>query len=727
MKLIDILTGRNRQRNEYLDRNGNFVSRWARPPSMNTAEWLSMFSKSPRLAVVDRIASDLASVGGRLLRVNEDGSETEVTQHPFLDFMAQPNPLYEMTSSAIWRLHEIYLMLVGESFFLIERDEIGRPVEFWNVPPHWVKMTPYLGSPIYQIVSPSGLTMGIPVDDMFVMKQLNPLDPFMRGLGIAESIADEVEIDEYAAKFQKRFFYNDATPPTVFIMPEATPEQRDAFMAGWNKRHKGVENSHKAAALTGNVSVHELGKGEGKNLGFIESRVAMRDAVLEHFGVPREIMGITENSNRATADAAQYIYAKNVLMPRLRNREEAINKQLLPLFGLSEHYVWRFDSIIPYDKDFDKAKALDGWQSGLLMKNEARELLDLASVEGGDVYRATSNDLFLRATDDAAALSQAAQQPEPPPAPAPEPVAEDEKALALPDDEIIEVEYGEKAAHRVNVSAALRKEDKIAKADGKLFEEAVARHFSEQMTAISKALGLTAKAESSSLLSPLDDYLLEDGTFDPELWALLSEVEQQRLTAGIAAGLLDWKAEAKKLTALFTPLWKKAYDDGAALNAESYGLMGIDRPDFVSAAKINGGKRIVGIEQTTRDSIADIIARGIANGVSQSELKKSILSEMDASPARAKLIARQETATALATGQFDMMRAAGAKTKTWHHRQQRNPRDGTNGKPNHVAMEGETVPMDAKFSNGLRYPRDPEDGRPEQLINCRCYLTYGGF
>ena len=725
MKLIDILTGRNRQRNEYLDRNGNFVSRWARPPSMNTAEWLSMFSKSPRLAVVDRIASDLASVGGRLLRVNEDGSETEVTQHPFLDFMAQPNPLYEMTSSAIWRLHEIYLMLVGEGFFLIERDAIGRPVEFWNVPPHWVKMTPYLGNPNYQIVSPGGLSMGIPVDDMFVMKQLNPLDPFMRGLGIAESIADEVEIDEYAAKFQKRFFYNDATPPTVFIMPDATPEQRDAFMAGWNKRHKGVENSHKAAALTGNVSVHELGKGEGKNLGFIESRVAMRDAVLEHFGVPREIMGITENSNRATADAAQYIYAKNVLMPRLRNREEAINKQLLPLFSLGEHYVWRFDSIIPYDKDFDKAKALDGWQSGLLMKNEARELLDLASVEGGDVYRASGNDLFLRATDDAAALSQATQQPEPAPAPEAEPAAD--KALTPSDDEFVVVEYGEKSAHRVNVSAALRKEDKIAKDDGKLFEEAVARHFSEQMTAISKALGLTAKAEPSPLLAPLDDYLLEDGTFDPELWALLSEVEQQRLTAGIAAGLLDWKAEAKKLTALFTPLWKKAYDDGAALNAESYGLIGIDRPDFVSAAKINGGKRIAGIEQTTRDSIADIIARGIANGVSQSELKKSILSEMDTSPARAKLIARQETATALATGQFDMMRAAGAKTKTWHHRQQRNPRDGTNGKPNHVAMEGETVPMDAKFSNGLRYPRDPEDGRPEQLINCRCYLTYGGF
>ena len=71
----------------------------------------------PRLAVVDRIASDLANISGKLMRVEEDGTEVEVTSHPFLDFMNHPNPLYEMTSSAIWRLHEIYLMLVGESFF----------------------------------------------------------------------------------------------------------------------------------------------------------------------------------------------------------------------------------------------------------------------------------------------------------------------------------------------------------------------------------------------------------------------------------------------------------------------------------------------------------------------------------------------------------------------------------------------------------------------------------
>lgn len=320
MKLFNINLGKRKISREYEKGQDKFISRWSNPPTLNTAEWLDMFSKSPRLAVVDHIASDIANVEGHLLQINADGSETEISNHPFIDFMKHPNPLYEMTSSALWRLQEIYLLLVGEGFFLIERDNTGKPVELWNVPPHWVKMTPYIGSPQYQILAPNGLSMNVPVDDMFVMKHLNPLDPFMRGLGAAESVADEVEIDEYAAKFQKRFFYNDATPPIVFAMPDATPEQRDAFLASWNQKFRGVDNSHRAAALSGNVTIHELGNTGNKNLAFVDSRIAMRDAVLEHFGVPREIMGITENSNRATADAAQYIYAKNVLVSPLVTR-----------------------------------------------------------------------------------------------------------------------------------------------------------------------------------------------------------------------------------------------------------------------------------------------------------------------------------------------------------------------------------------------------------------------
>lgn len=706
MRIFNLEITRRSVRDEYMKTaKDNFVSRWARPPSLNTAQWLDMFSKSPRLAVVDRIASDLATISGKLLKVEEDGTETEITSHRFLDFMEQPNPLYEMTSSAIWRLHEIYLMLVGESFFLIERDERNRPVELWNVPPHWVKMTPYLGSPTYTIVSPGGLTMQVPVDDMFVMKQLNPLDPFLRGLGIAESIADEVEIDEYAAKFQKRFFYNDATPPVVFLMPDATDDQRDAFLARWNQKHRGVENSHRAAAFSGRVDVKELGSSNGKNLSFVESRIAIRDAVLEHFGVPREIMGITENSNRATADAAQYIYAKNVLAPRIKMREEAINKQLLPLFG--DGLIWRFDPVIPYDKEFDKAKALDGWNSGLLMQNEARRLLDMPDIEGGNVFKVSINDLFLNETDSMADVSQS----------------------MLQDDLALQQSWGweEKKRARVNPEALVRREAEAERADVRLFEAAVTKHFRDQIDAVSEALGLTSKAVADDVFEALSRFLTDDGMFDPDLWDALPEDEQRRITEAIADGLLDWNAEAEKLIQLFNPIWRKTYSDGLKISEEIYNLTEVDRPEFVTHAKVNGGQRIVGIEQATKRKIAEIISRGVAEGSSQATLRQYIKDEMNfASAARVKTIARQETMTTLATGQFDMMKSAGAKTKTWHHRPQKNPRDGSNG-PNHVILNGETVPIDGRFSNGLRYPRDPQDPRPEELINCRCYLTYGGF
>ena len=313
--------------------NGGNVSvmlpRYTTPPERNTRDWLEMFGRNPRLAVVDRIASDLSTCAGKLYRKDENGEEVEITDHPFLNFMAHPNPLYEMTWGACWRLQQIYLELKGEGYFVYEFDALGRPVELWPLPTHWVQQTPYVGYPYYEIRTTGGLIRQIPVDDIFCMKELNPLDPYKRGLGAAESLADEIETDEYAAKFQKKFFYNDATPTTLISMPGSSKDQRDRFRSEWNERFRGPFNSHGIATVDGNVTVTKLAENM-RDMDMTEGRRFLRDAVLEHFGVPREIMGITESSNRATSEAAQYIYAQNVIMPRLNRREEAINTQILP-------------------------------------------------------------------------------------------------------------------------------------------------------------------------------------------------------------------------------------------------------------------------------------------------------------------------------------------------------------------------------------------------------------
>lgn len=719
------------------DNSNSMIPRWSRPPERNTAEWIKTFSTSPRLAVVDRIASDLSFATGKLYAIASNGEEQEVQSHPFLDFWDNLNPLHEYSSAALWQLHEIYLLLKGEGYFIIERDPMGRPSELWPVPTHWVFMTPYLGHPFYRVRTSSGGIIDVPVEDMFVMKSLNPFDPFMRGLGAAESISDEVETDEYASKFQKRFFFNDATPNLIVAMPKSTDEQRKRFRMEWLERFQGVFKSHGMATVNGEVSVQRVGE-TMKDMDMVNGRMYLRDAVLEHFGVPREIMGITENSNRATAEAAQFIYAQNVLMPRLRRREEAVNKQLLPMFG--ENLVWRYDDIVPRNQEFDKMKGIDGWNAGLLLKDEARELLDLApATTGGRVYKGTFSDVFIGEDEDPVAVTAAmtTSQMDMEPADAEDTVVIEDapdkggdiEVEDGTDEDIVEIldAYGQKAAgRRISLSAAEQSENAALREMGAAFEIATMKFFREQAKRIGAALGETEKADGT-VWDNMRPYFNEDGTVNYEAWNLLDEAQQKALADKFVSGMIDWTREADILNKIYEPLWRKAYDAGAKHSQDLYRVHSVQRPELVSTAKLRGGKRVVGIQDATKESISRIVSDGITHGNSTKAMAQEIMQEMQTTSSRAKLIARQETTTSLTTGQYDMMRTAGATTKTWHHRPQKQPRDGKNNTPNHVALNGETRAIDERFSNGLRFPRDPECSDPAEVINCHCYVTYGGF
>lgn len=687
------------------------IPRYTTPPERNTGEWLETFGKNPRMAVVERIASDLSTCSGKLYRIDaETGEETEVRQHPFLDLMANPNPLFEMTSGACWRLLQIYLELKGEGYFVYEFDALGRPAELWPLPTHWVQQTPYLGHPFYEIRTTGGTVHQISVDDVFCMKELNPLDPYKRGLGTAEPLADEIETDEYAAKFQKKFFYNDATPATLISMPGSKKEQRDRFREEWNARFRGPFNSHGIATVDGNVTVTKLAENM-RDMDMTQGREFLRNAVLEHFGVPREIMGITESSNRATSEAAQYIYTSNVMMPRLRRREEAINAQILPFFG--EDLVWRFDDVVPRSQEFDKARSIEGWNAGLLTKNESRELLGFEPVENGDVYKASFSDLYLGEDEDPTQVSEVLMD-------APEDM---DGTVELTGGELgmgMEIGWEKKSARQdaARLISAARKEQ------SRKFEASALRYFRDQKQRLSVPLRGGEKADWSvwDILLP---YMGQTQTEDASAWAALGEEGQKALLSSFVGSLIDWPSEEKALETVFKPLWTQTYDAGTRLAERMYRIRGVERPELLSHAKLRGGQRIRRVTQTTKQSVSRIVSRGIEAGLGREKMAEEILQEYEIQTrSRARLIADQETVTTLETGNFDMMRSAGATTKTWHHRPQKNPRDGSDGGPDHVSMEGETVPIDAKFSNGLRYPCDP-DGPAEETIKCRCYLTFG--
>lgn len=84
--------------------------------------------------------------------------------------------------------------------------------------------------------------------------------------------------------------------------------------------------------------------------------------------------------------------------------------------------------------------------------------------------------------------------------------------------------------------------------------------------------------------------------------------------------------------------------------------------------------------------------------------------------ARAAQIATSKVTTAASFGTQEAAKQGGLKSKTWQV-------NSANPRPEHLAMNGETVGIRELFSNGMLWPGDPAGGA-ENNANCMCSVTF---
>lgn len=129
-------------------------------------------------------------------------------------------------------------------------------------------------------------------------------------------------------------------------------------------------------------------------------------------------------------------------------------------------------------------------------------------------------------------------------------------------------------------------------------------------------------------------------------------------------------------------------------------------------------KKIVGINQTTFETLRESLQQGIEGGESMELLAdrvRAVFNEI--SDRRADVIALTETNTAMNVGRHEGMVTAGIELKSWKTSNLEGVR------PTHMAAEAASaggIPIAERFSNGLRFPGDPE-GPASEVINCRCF------
>ena len=349
--------------------------RWSVAPNRASSEMPKLYGNSPRLDPVRYIAKTCASEELKLYKKSDyrkNGKDAEVIgEHELYELLDHPCPTFpELDGWTLRYMTFAYIDLVGECGWLKVRAENSRKIiALLPIPKAWIIEKPTLNNHFYHITpygSLGGVVLTVPAEDFIYFKDVDLNDPYGNGKGMSESIADELETDEYASKYQKNFFFNDATPPYVVTGFQGNEASATQIKKSLMEKIGGFRKAREPAVLTGAMDVKPLGISP-KELDMVQSRKFLRDECLQHYQIPPEAFGIVENSNRATIESSLFLAQKNVFVPRLRFFERVLNNQLLNEY---DDLICRHDIHIIEDKELQLRIYQFGVQNACITKEQ---------------------------------------------------------------------------------------------------------------------------------------------------------------------------------------------------------------------------------------------------------------------------------------------------------------------------------------------------------------------
>jgi HK97 family phage portal protein len=337
-------------------------------------------------AAVNAIAREVMNIDWRLFEVTGKDHE-EQTEHAALDLLDSVNDT--MTGPELKYLLSAHLDLTGNAYWFLEgvKSDLDKPTAIYPMDPS--KVRPVLDTRMwpYQLL---GYKMKLENKEI-VFKPYEIIhfrlpDPgnMYEGLGPVQAGAEFIDNDNYAMEFNRKFFTNGARPSGFLESEMVSETQIETLKLGFANMHEGIDNMQRIAVLPKGVKWTSAGSNP-KDMDFKNLSENMRDRILAVFGVSKTILGTAESdTNRATAETADYVFSKRVIKPRMQLICSFLNERFIPRYG-DDLYITFIDPV-PEDKAFRtiEMQAATGNQPVLTI-NEARdEFMGLGPAEGGD-------------------------------------------------------------------------------------------------------------------------------------------------------------------------------------------------------------------------------------------------------------------------------------------------------------------------------------------------------
>ena len=361
----------------------NFMLQWANPKSISPRTQLKN-NVGYVWTCVGAIAGEVGKIELRVVKEDKFHEEVLIKDHDFITLLRKPNPFD--SQFVLFELTQAFIELMGEAFWYFRVGEVSRkPKEIYLLRPDLVQVvlakSGYIVGYVYNL--PSGERVPLDLDEVLHFKLPNPEDP-SRGYGVVAAGQLYIQTEEYASRFTRNFLFNNARPSGILSVPQMNDVDFQQLKSKWKAEYGSVDNAGKVAIVRNTeVTFTQLGAGM-EGVALERAKHMSRDDIMAMFRVPKPILGITEDVNRANAESSEYIFAKRNIDPKMFRIADTIETYVDKTYGDDSIFV-RYESPVPADKAAELANdtaSLNAWKT----RDEIRGDKGLGKTEGGDQF-----------------------------------------------------------------------------------------------------------------------------------------------------------------------------------------------------------------------------------------------------------------------------------------------------------------------------------------------------
>jgi len=299
-------------------------------------------------------------------------------------------PDVDQTKQAHYQQVLVSLMVFGNSFTLVFRDETGEIVNLVTLDPQLVQVERNaVGRKIFIY---KGEKTALTGDDIIHITDL-VMPGQVRGKARIDVLKDNLGLALALQSFAARFFGQGSTAAGVIEFPgQLTREQAKNLTEGFDSRHRGYRNAHKTGVLSGGAKYVKTSVDNDQSQ-FLQSREFAVQDICRIFNLPPVFLGVPGTTTYASIEQLMIFLVTHTLRPYIEKLEWAYGK-LLPSSAFLKFNV---DGLLRGDFNSRMNGYSIATQGGWMSINDIHKLEDMPVVDGGDVYRVPLANVDLKA------------------------------------------------------------------------------------------------------------------------------------------------------------------------------------------------------------------------------------------------------------------------------------------------------------------------------------------